>query len=418
MFLESKTTALIDSLEIGALKFLNAVTERAPPARVAHAAAGSQPRAPAAPRGGAGTARRSRLGHEGLQERPARAAAPRAPSWRHGLNLVPMIDMMVILVFFLIFTAVFSRTNILELNLPTGDNSGRRICPRASSSKSSCATAPSRYPTGPRALLRSLPNAAGDYDLKGLSAVPEAGQGEVPRPAGRATILLTPAIPYDVLVQVMDTVRIYEVPGSSGWRAGRTVSQRSPWGCPDMTPTRVKQHRKRKHTTEGHLVLVPFIDMMTILVVFLLLHTADVDILPNAKDISIPQSVSQIKPHETLVVMVTRDSLYRGGQAGQSLAEVTAVEGNIIAPLKAALPARASGCWVTRATNPVAAPRSHHHGRPDGALRILQKVMATCTSADFGKVSLAVLERERKVPLVVRPDERSSHDIAGVLPTV
>ena len=37
---------------------------------------------------------------------------------RHDLNMVPMIDVMVILVFFLLFTAVFSKTNILELNLP------------------------------------------------------------------------------------------------------------------------------------------------------------------------------------------------------------------------------------------------------------------------------------------------------------
>ena len=33
------------------------------------------------------------------------------------------------------------------------------------------------------------------------------------------------------------------------------------------------------------LALVPFIDMLTILVVFLLVHTADVDILPNTKNI-------------------------------------------------------------------------------------------------------------------------------------
>src|ERR1700678_127264 len=39
-------------------------------------------------------------------------------SGRDDLNIVPMIDMMVILVFFLIFTAVFSKTNILQLNLP------------------------------------------------------------------------------------------------------------------------------------------------------------------------------------------------------------------------------------------------------------------------------------------------------------
>jgi biopolymer transport protein ExbD len=40
---------------------------------------------------------------------------------RDDLNIVPMIDMMVILVFFLIFTAVFSKTNILQLNLPASN---------------------------------------------------------------------------------------------------------------------------------------------------------------------------------------------------------------------------------------------------------------------------------------------------------
>ena len=40
---------------------------------------------------------------------------------RDDLNIVPMIDMMVILVFFLIFTAVFSKTNILQLNLPANN---------------------------------------------------------------------------------------------------------------------------------------------------------------------------------------------------------------------------------------------------------------------------------------------------------
>ena len=48
---------------------------------------------------------------------------------RNDINIVPMIDMMVILVFFLIFTAVFSKTNILELNLP-GAEVPCRICRR------------------------------------------------------------------------------------------------------------------------------------------------------------------------------------------------------------------------------------------------------------------------------------------------
>ena len=37
---------------------------------------------------------------------------------RNDLNIVPMLDVMVILAFFLIFTAVFSKTSVLEVNLP------------------------------------------------------------------------------------------------------------------------------------------------------------------------------------------------------------------------------------------------------------------------------------------------------------
>src|SRR5271169_6368132 len=37
---------------------------------------------------------------------------------RNEINIVPMLDIFTILVFFLIFTAVFSQTHIVELNLP------------------------------------------------------------------------------------------------------------------------------------------------------------------------------------------------------------------------------------------------------------------------------------------------------------
>src|SRR5512140_2545471 len=37
---------------------------------------------------------------------------------RNDINIVPMLDVMVILTFFLIFTAVFSKTNVLQVNLP------------------------------------------------------------------------------------------------------------------------------------------------------------------------------------------------------------------------------------------------------------------------------------------------------------
>jgi len=162
-----------------------------------------------------------------------------------------------------------------------------------------------------------------------------------------------------------------------------------------MTPTRVKQHRKRKHTTEGHMVLVPFIDMMTILVVFLLLHTADVDLLPNTQDITIPQSVSDVKPRETLVVMLTRDSVYVGGERVASLAEVGTSEATVFEPLKAALLSKSQRVLGGAEGQSVAGREVTIMGDREVPYSVLKKIMATCTSADFGKVSLAVIEKER-----------------------
>ena len=71
----------------------------------------------------------------------------------------------------------------------------------------------------------------------------------------------------------------------------------------------------------SHFALVPFIDMMTILVVFLLAHTAEVDILPNTKNISIPQSLSDRKPSAAVVVMVTKDSVFVDGKLVGSVAD-------------------------------------------------------------------------------------------------
>ena len=47
---------------------------------------------------------------------------------------------------------------------------------------------------------------------------------------------------------------------------------------------RIKRHRTRQKggaEAGGHMTLVPFIDMLMILTVFLLVHNSDVDILPN-----------------------------------------------------------------------------------------------------------------------------------------
>jgi len=162
-----------------------------------------------------------------------------------------------------------------------------------------------------------------------------------------------------------------------------------------MTPYRIKRHRKRQHGGDSHKALVPFIDMLTIMVVFLLVHTSDVDILPNTKNISIPQSISEIKPHETVVVMITKQDLLVDGRAIAKVADIASSEAIVIDSLKTALKAQADRVLTTTAQQSVADREVTIMGDRDTPYTVLKKVMATCTDADYGKVSLAVMEKER-----------------------
>jgi len=130
---------------------------------------------------------------------------------RDDLNIVPMIDMMVILVFFLIFTAVFSKTNILQLNLPASSNAAPMDLPKGL--KLEVIIRPNDLVINDRnsGPLKVLENTAAGYDLENLSVFMRRVKSEYPQMTD-ATILPSPNTAYDTLVQVMDAVRIYQLP--------------------------------------------------------------------------------------------------------------------------------------------------------------------------------------------------------------
>ena len=161
-----------------------------------------------------------------------------------------------------------------------------------------------------------------------------------------------------------------------------------------MTSYRIKRHRQRKHGA-SHFALIPFIDMMTILVVFLLAHTAEVDILPNTKNISIPQSISDRKPNAAIVVMVTRDSLYVDGQLIGSVSDIVANQGPFFAPLRAALVAQNARSLGGAQATDIAKREVTIMGDRSTPYSVLKKIMLSCSEAEYGKVSFAVVERER-----------------------
>jgi biopolymer transport protein TolR len=168
-----------------------------------------------------------------------------------------------------------------------------------------------------------------------------------------------------------------------------------------MTPYRIKRHRKRVNKVEGgsHMTLVPFIDMLTILVVFLLVHTSDVDVLPNTKNISIPESISDKKPRPTVVVMITKEDLLVNGRSIATVADLLRSDEPVIQPLKQVLQSQADRVLSDAAKDDIKEREVTILGDRATPYSILRKVMATCTDAEYGKVSLAVIERERSQPV-------------------
>ena len=161
-----------------------------------------------------------------------------------------------------------------------------------------------------------------------------------------------------------------------------------------MTPYRIKKHRQRGHHG-SHMALVPFIDMLTMLVVFLLLHSSDVEILPNTKNITIPQSVAELKPRETVVVMVTTEDLLVNGRVVAKVADINnATASLVIEPLRLALKEQVDTSLRTAAQEDLADREVTIMGDKGTPFTVLKRVMATATAADYGKVSLAVIQRE------------------------
>ena len=146
--------------------------------------------------------------------------------------------------------------------------------------------------------------------------------------------------------------------------------------------------------SHGMPALIPMIDMLTIMVVYLLVHSADYEILPNTKNISIPESVSETRPRESVTVMVTRDMVFVNGTATTTVADLKSGDAVIDPRLRAAL---VKATMVRRVTPGKAAEPPELTLLADKELpySVLKRILMTCTAAKYGKLSLAVIEKER-----------------------
>jgi biopolymer transport protein TolR len=156
---------------------------------------------------------------------------------------------------------------------------------------------------------------------------------------------------------------------------------------------RMERHHARMRRGSG-LNLVSLMDIFTILVFFLLVNSAEVQTLETPRDIKLPESVAENKPRETVVVHISHDQILVQGTPIITVAQVDSLEGNIIEPLKQALQRQSDRALRDAASADIANREVTILGDQELPYRILKKIMATCTDADYGKLSLAVIQKQ------------------------
>lgn len=122
------------------------------------------------------------------------------------INITAFMNLMVILVPFLLITAVFSRITILELNLPAGQAGAE---PPAESFDLEVVLRKDGVEVGDRrgGLIKRIANQTSGYDYAQLSELLQQIKARYPSKQD-VTLLLEPDIAYDSLVQTMDAVRV------------------------------------------------------------------------------------------------------------------------------------------------------------------------------------------------------------------
>jgi biopolymer transport protein ExbD len=124
------------------------------------------------------------------------------------LEITTFLNLMVILIPFMLINAVFSRVNILELDLPV--SSGAAAAVQQQISVEVIVRANSIEVGNGTSIIATIPVEEGKYNIKKLSQALVDLKAKVPDKTD-ATVLMEPNIEYNHLVHVMDAVRVVEV---------------------------------------------------------------------------------------------------------------------------------------------------------------------------------------------------------------
>jgi biopolymer transport protein ExbD len=144
--------------------------------------------------------------------------------------------------------------------------------------------------------------------------------------------------------------------------------------------------------------LTSLMDVFTILVFFLLVNSGTTEVLETPKQITLPSSVVEEKPRETVVIFISPNEVTVQGEPVVLVEDILTTPGQDIAPIGERL-AEVSSNVIGLKTKIVAESQEVTILADKSVpFSVIKKVMSTCTSQGFGRISLAVLMKTPETP--------------------
>ena len=160
-----------------------------------------------------------------------------------------------------------------------------------------------------------------------------------------------------------------------------------------MKSSRRMRRMSRNRGKVAALNLTSLMDVFTILVFFLLVNSASTEVLETPKQMTLPASVVKEKPRETVVIFVSSTEVIVQGERVALVADILATEGQNVAAIGERL-SQVSDTIIGLSTRTVANSREVTILADKSVpFNVVKKVMSTCTSQGFERISLAVIQK-------------------------
>jgi len=155
---------------------------------------------------------------------------------------------------------------------------------------------------------------------------------------------------------------------------------------------RMKRMERNNRKGDGlGLNLIPMMDVLTVLVLFLLFHSFNGD-MPEQR-IELPDSVVETRPRETLAIVVNPEAVMIHGAPVVRTSELYEDRIGMVVQIKERLEELEREVGIT-------APESKEItllADKSIPFKVLKKIMSTCTASGYGRISLAVVQKVAKI---------------------